>query len=305
MLNPKNELDFSEILKDKKLLVINNFGKHFFSLKIYRLLKKYKIPQVQISYFGVFAGSGRIFKFDTFSNIVNFLKFFFFQTFFNKFTVLLSNFRYVPKLEIRFISNKDHILNIKKNYLSNFLYKKKLLFSKDIQLINSRSYDIYLQNNLPISEDYIVHLDASLNYKEELEIRGKLDDEVIKNHYFYLEKFLSKLSKSYNKEVKICIHPSYDTAEHKKYLNNFEVLKFVTREYIYKSFIVTCFDSSIITDAILLKKRIIGLESNFMTKNEIEHSKTYPKRVGYLHMNTQNDYDFNKDDLFKKDEFKN
>ena len=72
------------------------------------------------------------------------------------------------------------------------------------------------------------------------------------------------MSKSYNKEVKICIHPSYDTAEHKKYLNNFEVLKFVTREYIYKSFIVTCFDSSIITDAILLKKRIIGLESNFV-----------------------------------------
>ena len=94
--------------------------------------------------------------------------------------MLLSNFRYVPKLEIRFISNKDHILNIKKNYLSNFLYKKKLLFSKDIQLINSRSYDIYLQNNLPISEDYIVHLDASLNYKEELEIRGKLDDEALK-----------------------------------------------------------------------------------------------------------------------------
>ena len=289
LFDPKNEKDFSEFVKDKQLLVINNFGKHFWSLKIYRLLKKHRIKQVQISYFGVFGGSGRIFQIN---NFINFLKFFIFQTIFNKLTVLFSSLGFVPKLEIRFLSNKDHILNIKKNFLSNFLYKNKLLFAKKIQLVNSRSYDIFLNNKLPITEDYIVHLDASLNYKEEIELRGKLDENKIINHYYHLEKFLSKLSKSYNKTVKVCIHPLYDLEEHKKYLKNFEVLKFVTRDYIYKSFLVTCFDSSAITDAILLKKRIIGLESSFMTKNEILHSRTYPQRVGYIQMNTQKNYNF-------------
>jgi len=92
--------------------------------------------------------------------------------------------------------------------------------------------------------------------------------------------------------------------EHQSYFKNFEVLKYVTREYIYKSFIVTCFDSSAITDAILLKKKIIGLESSYMSENEIRHSKTYPKRVGYLHLNTKNNYLFDPENLLEKMEKK-
>ena len=46
-----------------------------------------------------------------------------------------------------------------------------------------------------------------------------------------------------------------------------------------------------------LKKKIIGLESNFMSENEIEHSKSWPKRVGYLHLNTISDYGFDSKEL--------
>ena len=66
LFDPKNQKDFENFLKDKEILVINNFGKHFWALKIYYLLKKYKIKQIQISSFGVFAGSGRIFKLNNF-----------------------------------------------------------------------------------------------------------------------------------------------------------------------------------------------------------------------------------------------
>ena len=62
---------------------------------------------------------------------------------------------------------------------------------------------------------------------------------------------------AYKKEVKVCIHPLYDLKEHQAYFKNFEVLKRVTREYIYKSYVVTSFDSSAITDAILLKKKLL------------------------------------------------
>ena len=63
---------------------------------------------------------------------------------------------------------------------------------------------------------------------------------------------------------------------------------------------VTAFDSSAVTDAILLKKKLLGLNSDFMSKNEIEHAKVIPKRVGYLIFNTRKDYDFNKEELLLK-----
>ena len=40
LFNPKNEKEFYLFSKKKKLIIINNFGKSFFSLKIYFLLKR-------------------------------------------------------------------------------------------------------------------------------------------------------------------------------------------------------------------------------------------------------------------------
>ena len=62
---------------------------------------------------------------------------------------------------------------------------------------------------------------------------------------------------------------------------------------------VTAFDSSAVTEAILLKKRLLGIDSNFMSKNERYHTSIYPKRVGYCFYNTIDNYDFNKDKRLK------
>tara|TARA_B100001971_G_C17643709_1_gene264636 strand:- start:57 stop:380 length:324 start_codon:yes stop_codon:yes gene_type:complete len=52
LFEPKSTKEFSDFLNDKELLVINLFGRYFFSIKIYYLLKKFKIKQVQISNVG-------------------------------------------------------------------------------------------------------------------------------------------------------------------------------------------------------------------------------------------------------------
>mgnify|MGYP001301877143 CR=1 FL=1 len=52
LFNPKNEKEFYLFSKKKKLIIINNFGKSFFSLKIYFLLKRLNIQQVYIDNFG-------------------------------------------------------------------------------------------------------------------------------------------------------------------------------------------------------------------------------------------------------------
>lgn len=49
-------------------------------------------------------------------------------------------------------------------------------------------------------------------------------------------------------------------------------------------------DSSAIVDAILLKKRILGLTSNYMGLNEINYSLNNINRYGVKHLNIEKDY---------------
>ena len=298
LFNPKNTKEFSDFLKDKEILVINNFNKHFFDLPIQMIVKKLKIQQVQISYSGR-AMSGSTQKMSL-NHILKTVVFFLNQSFFKKVTVLLSNLGITPKLDIRFMSDKEVYESIIKDKFKNFLYKKKLLWAKEIKLVNSMAYDLMLENRYTTSEDYIVHLDASLNHRHEVELRGIWPKEKIIKHYYYLEKFLKKLSKEFNKEVIVTIHPGYDLEEHQSYLKDFKILKYKTSEYIYKAFLVTAFDSSAVTEAVLLKKRLLGVTSNYMSQNEINHAKVNPKRFGYPSLNTEKDYNFNKEELLEK-----
>ncbi len=285
LFNPLNTEEFSKFLEDKILIGIVIIRRELPDLKIHYLLKKYKIKKINITNYGhsgmsQIAESKNFFKFLSW----NFIKFF------KKFFVILAIFGFIDRDEIRFLSEKKIVQNINENFIKRLLYKYKLVYSKEIILVNSRSYDLLLDNKDSQSEDYIVHLDADLNYSQELWLRDKLSDDVVKKHYYYLEKFLKKLSKIFNKKVVVCIHPAYDIEKHQSYLKDFEVIKFKTPEYIRKSFIVTNFDSSAVADAVLCKKKIIGLISNFMTKNEIEHTKSQASRNGYLCFNIEDDY---------------
>ena len=296
LINPLNIKDFNNFVSDKELIIINQFRRLFPDLKTHLLLKKYNFKQIQITNFGHGTGMS---QHVTIKKPLKALGWYF-KILSKKLTLILSLFRFINQMEIRFISDKKIINNINNNKVKKFLYDKKLFFSKELILINSRNYDILLDKKKTSSEEYIVHLNANLNYWQEVELRGKLDEEKIRNHYYYLEKFLNKLSSQYNKEIIICLHPAYDLFETNKYLKNFKAVKYKTREFIYKAFLVTNFDSSAITDAVLLKKRIIGLISNHMTKNEVEHSKSQADRCGYLTINFQNESNFDKKKLLQK-----
>ena len=295
LFNPNSFSEVSKFCENKKVVAISNFGKNYGTFKIALILKKLKIPIFMISNIGNPSGGAMI---RSLKHPFLFVKSYFKKHIFQKFILVLMILGVLPKIEIRFLSNKRILKNIEDNPLKFFLMKKNFFTSKKIILVNSRSYDFYLQNNTKISEDYIVHLDASLNYKE-VELRGYLSTKTLQQHYYHLEKFLLKLSNEFKKKVIVCIHPSYDLDHHKSFFKNFEVYKFRTREFVYKSFITTNFDSSAIEDAIFLKKRIIGLKSNYMSKNETEHSKKYANLVGYYYADIENDYNFKKDDLYK------
>jgi hypothetical protein len=287
LVNPKNFKEFNIFLKNKNIFVISNFGSSFDSLRINIFLKRKKIKIFQISNSGFFNVAT---KYDFKLSFLPIIKHFLTYKFFRRFAVVLSNVGIFPKIEVRFISNKYIIDQINNHPLKKKLYENQFFFAKELKLINSKSYDLFRKNPMDISEDYIVHLDKEFDWPELVALRGKYDEQKLHKHYFFLNQFLSKLSKDYNKEVKVCIHPGYELKKFEKYFPNFEVIQFKTREYIYKSFMVTMIDSSAVVDAILLKKKILGLTSNYMGLNEINYSLDNIGRYGIKHLDIEKDY---------------
>jgi hypothetical protein len=291
LFNPNSYYDFDLFLKNGNNIIIADFIRNYASFGILYFLKKKNIKLVMITHMGNIQRSPNydlrkpiltlkdLFK----RNLYWYLVYFFFYL------------KIFTKVDVRFITNKINLDNILKNKIKNFLYEKKLFLVEKLILINSRSYDFFINNSNSTNEKYIVHLDYDLNYREEVEIRGELHENVIVNHYFHLEKFLDKLSKDYNKKVIVCTHPLYDQSKLKKYLKKYEIYKFRTREFICQSFIATHFSSSAIEDAIILKKRIIGFVSDFSTYNEKSHTIYLANKIGYEVVNTIKDYNYDKD----------
>ena len=301
LFNPKNSEEFIKFANKKKLLIINNIGKNFFRLKIHFLIRKIGAKQIIVNNLGSIGGM-RIHIAPT--KILRLLNYHIFQGLFNKIiTPLLILVGLVPRIDLHFTCKKKELENAKKKILRNFFLKRKLLYSKEFKLINSRTYDTLLSNKISVEEKYIVHLNAEMNGRHELETRGKLNQKDLESHYFYLRKFLNKLSKDFNKPVIVCVHPSIkkidlDDFVKSKLLKGFKITQFKTQYYVYKSFLVTSFDTSSIIDAAILKKRILGLWSRFMDINQIEHSKTYPKKIGYKRINFEN-FNYDKKQLIK------
>ena len=300
LFNPKSRKDFDLFAKDKELILISNISRHFFTLGTYRCLKKNNVKLIIVYNFGVLRPAVEKPDINYFRN---FLIFHFNTTIFKKITVMLSNIGIIPKIEIRFVSDKTILNNIYKSNIKKFLYNNKLLFPKEIKEVNSRTYDYFLNNKVQISEDLIVHLDAGLNIRHEVQFRGKLSEDIVRKHYYFLKKFLEKLSNKYKKKIVVTIHPAYNLEEHQKYFEDIEVVKYKTRELICKAFLVTHFDSSAVTDAIFLNKRLMSLESNFMSLNERVHSRSWSDRMGYEHLNIESDFNFNSENLLKKMDF--
>ena len=87
----------------------------------------------------------------------------------------------------------------------------------------------------------------------------------------------------------MCIHPNDDLESKKKYFSDFEVVKYQTRENIYKAFIVLFFESTAIIDAILLKKRVVTIISNAMDENQIKAGFHWIKELGIEKINIDDD----------------
>ena len=292
---PLNSKDFADFMVGKELIGIIDLSRRFTDLKIYLLLKKYKIKQVQISNIGFVLAEHTSLKNNFWKGVLWKLK----KVYAHKFIVLLSNLGLISKLEIRFTTDSTIVESLKKsrNFYQKIFNYFKLAFAKETILVNSRAFDLYKMDKIKASENVIVHLDWDLDDSQFLVFKDPLDRKNIEKHYFYLERLLKYFSNVYKKKIVVPLHPMDDLKLKKKYFPDFDVVQHQTRENILKAFIVFFFETSAIIDAILLKKKIINLHSDIFDKNQININQKLSRKIGILNINIKDEVFTKKDDL--------
>jgi hypothetical protein len=196
-----------------------------------------------------------------------------------KVMILLNLF---SRIDIYFESNKTIV-----NNCNNSLAKKiekifpflKICYFKKIIHINPRAFDTSTKLKLNLSEDKIVFIDSDFDSGDRIIRDGRPTEELRLKYFTQLSQFLLELSNIFNKKIAICLHPKASLETYKKYLGEFELCKFKTTENIKQAFIVVFHTSTVIHEAIFLKKKIISLKSNtlgeYMANMINYHQKLY------------------------------
>ncbi len=301
-LDIKNSNDFNSFFfKKNKSIVVPCFGKLFHFFLLHFLIKKNSLKQIIIQNIGFVGGNIDFTKGAAFKNfnidliiqyvLIRKLSYLLYRLF-----ILLGIF---SPIHIRFVSNKNFIAWTKNNFFQK-IYKKtnfKFIEYEKTILINSRISDLMLDKKFDISEDFITFIDSPLNHGDNVMVDGYINDTNSKIFYSNLSSFLELISKFYGKKVIICANPKYSILDTKKNFPNFKVVNKKTSFYVYKSFISCFLDSSALFDAILLKKRIISINSKIIGDNYFSRNNIYKKLLHFFQYNIDEKFTLSKKEL--------
>ena len=295
--NPKNSVELDSFFKDKDFHGIITLGKTVNELPIHLLLKKHNVKFFQISNFGN-KQIGEL------PSKKSFLRGYFniiWRVFMHKLFIILKVFGVIPKIEIRFTSNKiwTNLSKKKQSIYNKIIRFFNISYAKKVIIINSGAYDLFYKNKFIKNEKYIILLDEMFNNEQYLRLGTYTDKKIIKIHYENLIKKLKIISKYYKKKVIICIHPSDNLKEKKNIFSDFIVKQYQTKKYVYQSKLVLFFESSAIIDAIILKKKIMTILSNALDTNQTANNMHYVNEIDIPFLNVDEDLTFDKDTINK------
>ena len=302
VITPINENELKKFLINKSLIAFFRYGKKLPSFRMHYLVKKYNIRLIQMFNLSVM-GEHYLGKILIKKGKTKIHRYYFFR--FQKIILhylfrVLTILNLFPKIDIYFESTKTIVDNC-----NNSLTKKiekifpflKICYFKKIIHINSRSFDMLTKSKLNLSEEKIVFIDV--NYDNEFRLSRGLDkiiDKKLRLQYFnQLTQFLLELSNIFHKKVTICLYPTSDLNTYKKYLGIFEICKYQTEENIKQAFIVVFHQSTIIADAIFLKKKIISLKSNTLGEHNADRIDFFQKKYGLFSYSLDEKKELNKD----------
>jgi len=286
-----HQLDF--FLSKYEVISFIALGNDYEFFKVLRLLKKNNVKLILNKSIGL-NKQNKVFKLA--GRLEKKLQFFIFR-----FLVFIN---YLPKIDLVFEGSKENISRINKQLgrkIDKILPFLNISYIKDIVHINCRAYDSYLDNLKEISEKFIVFLDGGFDHPDVQLHEKKQSSENRKKYYHYLKKILNKLSKMYNKKIIFCVHPKVNEKKIKIFFKGekIKLIKYKTQNYILKAFMVVMHESSSTFDALILKKRIINLNSILMGKYYYNRNKFYPQRVKIPSYKMENYKDINRLDIDK------
>lgn len=295
----KNNENFINFCGSKKLICFQNLGKSFEYFSIFRLLKRVDSINIIILNLGNFGNK----------TFIDFNIKFFFKSFYHYYDRclyylfrFLTIFGYFPRIDILFHSDKEIINNLKNGIsdkIDKFFGIKKVSYFRKIIKINSKSFDFVSQNKIKNnSRKFIAYIDTPLDHLDRTIREGKVSNNEKKKFYGNLKNFLSTLSKQTKKEILICPHPKMKSPE--KIFSNFKISKKRTIEIIPKASLIIFSLSSAMTTAVLLRKKILCIQSNLMGDYLLRLSNKYINDLDLKKVNIDNFNSENKNKTYLK-----
>jgi len=296
IINFVSNNDFNEFILQKKIIAIFIMGKDPTYFNIHYQLKKNNIKLIMImnqSQIGnkMTADIRLKYLFKAYKNY--FIKGFYY--FFRLMTII----NIFPKISLLFESNlqiKKFIENSRSKKIEKYLPFLKLSYFDEVVTVNSIYFD--KMNHLlkhKFQKKKIIYVDTHFDHPDRVSREGKID---LKNQNIFYEKlniFLSKISLLYDMPVKISKHPS-NQSKHVFY-NSFEISNKSTDEEIIDSDIIVYTLSSAILNAVILKKKIINIQSKLLGDYLENISRQYVESLGLVSFNIDEKYDLNKSEL--------
>tara|TARA_Y100000816_G_scaffold257935_1_gene212453 strand:- start:287 stop:1516 length:1230 start_codon:yes stop_codon:yes gene_type:complete len=291
---PKNYTELDEFLKQHQLITFVSLGKTFEYFRTLFLFKKNDVKLILNMSIGV-KKEFKFFKKKIFSlknERINFLIF--------RFFVLINIF---PKIDHMFEGSIENI-NLIKKQIGHRIYKFfpfiDIRYIRNLHHINCRAYDSFLNLSNKAKEDYIVFLDGGFDHPDVKRHGLSQSKENREKYYFFLNKILLLLKKFYKKKIVFCVHPKVKSSVIKKHLSKkIKVIKYKTQYYILRAHTTVSHESSTTFDALILKKRLINLNSRLMGPFYYDRNKYYPNRINIPSYEMENYQMIKKKDIDK------
>ena len=291
--------EFLDFFSDKDFVAIQFLSKYPDFFKIFFLIKLAKIKNVMIMNLSNY-GNKQTPSFNK-KNIFA-IKHYYQKGFYYLFRIftILNLF---PKVDLLFESNKE-VINSINNGLSKKFENKfpffKISYFRNIELVNSIFYDQFVTTKINSNNDlgYILYVDVPIDHGDRILREGKVDESDKTNFYKNLRNFLREFSKIFGLKVIVGLHPS--SKDGFKFLAEFEISKERTMDLIPYSEIILFSHSSLISSAVLYKKKIISISSKYLGDYITDLTNKYKNDLNLYSINIDNKFFGSKNECEEK-----
>lgn len=295
-LNFKDSRSFLDFFKDKECVALQYLTKNPDYFKIFFLIKLAKIKNIMIMNLGNYGNkqTPNFSKKNIFAYKHYYLKGFYYI--FRIFTIV----NIFPKIDLLFESNKK-IIQAHNNGISrkfeNLLPFFKISYFRKIKKINSIFF-VKNKKKIKINKKFILYVDVPLDHGDVVTREGLISLSTKKKFYKNLSNFLQKISKLLRYKIVIGLHPSSKIGY--KYLSNFKISKRRTIDLINESEVVVCTHSSLISSAVIHKKKILSVRSKYLGNYATNLANKYKDSLKLYTLSIEEPFSINRKTLLIK-----